>query len=704
MKELRRARSREKLVRAGLVGLGAFALSLVLYFLGIFEPLEWKAWDLRLHLFAVPGRADPNIVILLIDQYSLDVYEKEQGLSWPWPRQLYSAVIDYLRRGGARAVFFDLDFSASSRSGREDDEDFARAMARAGNVFLPIALSLAQESYEEISADRLERFSFPDTSLRNKNLPRAVAVSPPVSPLLEACRGAGNVVFPPDGDGVFRRLPLAFFFKTLVIPSAPLALARFLEKDKQGIFDELPLDREGRMILRYHGPVGTYSTYSMAAIINSWAQIEDGIEPQVSPKEFAGKVVLIGGSAPGLLDLRPTPLSPVSPGVEIQAVALDNILHGDAIRSQPSSLFIGFLFLLAFLTAIATTLLSRVGFQVLALLVSLVLPFGAAWLAFRSGTWLDLVAPESVVVLSFLSASLLNYAFEGRQRRFIKNVFSHYLSPAVIDKVVANPSFLRLGGERREVTSFFSDIAGFTSISEGLSPEELVRFLNMYLSEMTEIILASGGTLDKYEGDAIIAFWNAPLDQPDHALRACRAALSCQARLAELRPHFIETVGQPVTMRIGLNSGPAVVGNMGSERRFDYTAMGDTINLASRLEGACKLYQAFILAGEETYRLVRPAIVAREVDIIRVVGREKPVRVYEIIGEEGDVAVSLMERIRLFEEAREFYQRREWDKAVSRLERIEGDPVAQLYIHRCRTFQLNPPPDDWDGVYTLPHK
>ncbi len=704
MKKLRLARGRQKLLRGGLVGLGAFALSLVLHFLGVLKPLEWKAWDLRLHLWADPNRADPRIVIFLIDQYSLDVYEKEQGLSWPWPRQLYSAVIDYLRKGGARAVFFDLDFSASSRSGREDDEDFARAMARAGNVFLPVALSLMEESYEEIPTGRLERFSLPVFSFEDKSLPLAVSASLPVSPLLEACRGAGNVVFPPDSDGVFRRLPLAFSFKGLAIPSAPLALAHFLEGDKKEILDKLPLDREGRMILRFHGRTGTYKTYNIAAIINSWAQIEEGLEPQISPLEFAGKVVLVGGSAPGLLDLRPTPLSPVSPGVEIQAVGLDNILHHDAIRSQPVPLLIAFLFLLSFLTAIAITLIARVGFQVIFLFFALALPFGAAWLAFCSGIWLELLASESAVVLSFLAASLLNYAFEGRQRRFIKSVFSHYLSPAVIDRIVANPSLLRLGGERREVTSFFSDIAGFTSISEVLSPEALVRFLNEYLSEMTEIILASGGTLDKYEGDAIIAFWNAPLDQPDHALRACRAALRCQARLAELRPRFIETIGRPVMMRIGLNSGPAVVGNMGSARRFDYTAMGDTINLASRLEGACKLYQVSILAGEETYCLVQEAIVAREVDIIRVLGREKPVRVYEVIGEQGCVAAASMDRIRLFEEARGFYQRRQWDKAMARLERLEGDPLARLYIERCRHLQQNPPPEEWDGVYALTHK
>lgn len=701
----RRAGKREKLLRGALIGAGAGLLTLVLHLLGALQQLEWKAWDMRLRLWSRPDHADSRIVIFLIDQYSLDVYEKEQGLSWPWPRQLYSAIIDYLRLGGARAVFFDLDFSASSRSGLEDDEEFARAMARAGNVFLPVALSRVEESYVETPASRLERFSLPASlfsAQEYRRFPEAIAAGLPVSPLLEACRGLGNVVFPPDADGVFRRLPLAFSYRGLLIPSAPLALARFLAEDKP--LPPVPLDKEGRMVLRYHGPTGTYRSYSVAAIINSYAQLEEGLEPQLPPREFAGKIVLVGGSAAGLLDLRPTPFSPVSPGVDIQAVALDNLLHGDAFHPPSVIRLICFLFLLTVFTALAATLLARVWLQVLLFFVALALPFGLSWLAFRSGMWFELVTPELGVVSSFLAASLLNYAIEGKQRRFIKTVFSHYLSPEVIDRIVADPSLLRLGGEKRVVTSFFSDVAGFTAIAERLSPEALVHFLNEYLSEMTEIILGTGGTLDKYEGDAIIAFWNAPLDQPDHALRACRAALRCQERLAELDPHFKAAIGKSVTMRIGLNSGPAVVGNMGSGRRFDYTAMGDTINLASRLEGACKLYQVGILAGEETYLRVRESILACEVDTIRVIGRDRPVRVYEIVAEKDRATEKAKERVQLFEEAMGFYRRRDWGEAIARLERLPVDPLARLYVERCHSLRQNPPPEDWDGVYTLKHK
>jgi adenylate cyclase len=693
---------RHRLGRGIALGLAAFAIALATQALRVARPLEWKSWDLRLRLLADPSRASSDIVIFLIDQSSLDVYEKQQALAWPWPRQIYSAVVDYLRTGGARAVFFDLVFSESSRSGVEDDEDFARAMERAGMVFLPLSLSRQEEAVEEPPAEVLSRFALPSETVPRSNFPSAESVSLPVNVLLDAARGAGNVSFVPDGDSVFRCLPLAVSYRDLLIPSAPFVLARFISGTES--LAAVPLDREGRMIIRYHGPAGTYKTYSIAAVINSWAQLEEGGIPQIPPSEFAGKTVFIGGSAAGILDFRPTPLSAVSPGVEIQATVLDNVMHRDFIRGQSRFAFLVLLLVFSLLTAVGASKLRKIWQLVAFFVFCLALPAVAAGLAFISGYWAAFVIPEFAVLVGFIGASLMNYSVEGKQRRFIKSVFRHYLSPDVIERIIVNPSLLDLGGERREITSFFSDVAGFTSISEALSPEDLVALLNEYLSEMTDIILSEGGTLDKYEGDAIIAFWNAPLDQPDHRLRACRAALRCQKRLAELGPHFEAKIGRPLAMRIGLNSGSAVVGNMGSRRRFDYTAMGDTVNLASRLEGAGKLYRVSILAGEETYSGIKDAVVAREVDTIRVVGKKKPVSVYEIIGEKGRVGEAEIERLRIFARAQEAYRRREWEAAAALFTGLEGDPLAELYLARCREFTKSPPPTDWDGVFDLKHK
>jgi adenylate cyclase len=303
-----------------------------------------------------------------------------------------------------------------------------------------------------------------------------------------------------------------------------------------------------------------------------------------------------------------------------------------------------------------------------------------------------------------VAATLLNYGVEGRQRRFIKGVFRHYLSPEVIERIIENPGLLSLGGEKREITSFFSDLAGFTSISERLTPEALVSFLNEFLSEMTDIILAHGGTLDKYEGDAIIAFWNAPLNQPDHASRACRAAVACQARLAELAERWTAKAGRPLTMRVGLNSGPAVVGNMGSARRFDYTAMGDTINLAARLEGACKIYGVAVLAGEETYERVREEAAARLIDRVRVVGKRQPVSIYEIAGLRDGLAADRVRLLESFERARAAFLRREWDAAAALFGSLADDRPSAVYLERCRLFRETPPPADWDGVFDLKQK
>ncbi len=247
-------------------------------------------------------------------------------------------------------------------------------------------------------------------------------------------------------------------------------------------------------------------------------------------------------------------------------------------------------------------------------------------------------------------------------------------------------------------------MAGFTSISEKLSPEELVDLLNAYLSEMTDIILSTGGTLDKYEGDAMIAFWNAPLDQPDHALRACRAALRCQKRLAELRPEFKRRFGSEVFARIGVNSGPAVVGNMGSKKRFDYTAMGDTMNLASRLEGACKQYKIATLISEETRDMVKDEIVTREIDQIRVVGKKKPVRVFELVGDREETPAGEIEKAALFEGGIEAYRNRDWDGAIDVFRRLGEDVPAGIYVRRCLAFKQSPPPPDWDGIFELGEK
>ena len=693
---------RKKALRGLAVGLAVFALTFLLGLLNVFRPLEWKSWDTRLQLLADPSRASADIVLLTIDQYSLDVYEKEQGLGWPWPRQIYAPVLDFLKAGGAKAVFFDLILSEASTYGIDDDRLFAEAMARAGNVFLPVFLSAEEREVEAGETRLLEKSALDRSRVPGPAVHALKSVSLPVDVLAAAAVKVGNVQFVPDGDSVYRRLPLVFRYGDWLLPALPLAMADFISEGVD--LREVPLDPSGNMILHFFGPRGTYQTLSIGAIINSQARIEEGLEPQVQPREFAGKTVIVGTTAAGLLDFRPTPFGGVYPGIEILATALDNIVHGDAIREAPAAVIWVSVLFFALLAGMGTSMLKKTGHLAALGLFLPALAAAGSLLAARTGVWVEFVAPAFAALSAFIVAALLSYGVEGRQRRFIKNAFRFYLSPQVIERNLDNPSLLQLGGERREITAFFSDVAGFTSISEGLSPEDLVGLLNAYLSEMTDIILDLGGTLDKYEGDAIIAFWNAPLDLPDHALRACRAALRCQRRLAERREDFRRRYGHEVRMRVGINSGPAVVGNMGSARRFDYTAMGDTMNLASRLEGAGKVYGVSTLVGEETERRVRDEILAREVDIIRVVGKKQSIRVFELLGEKGAVPAEELERADRFGRALETYRAKRFSKAAAMFEALAGDPVAAVYAGRARQSAASPPPDDWDGVYELNKK
>jgi adenylate cyclase len=332
------------------------------------------------------------------------------------------------------------------------------------------------------------------------------------------------------------------------------------------------------------------------------------------------------------------------------------------------------------------------------------LPTAAGWLAYSLGWWLPVVPPVLAALVAGLSMLLVNYAVEGRQKRFIQNAFGQYLSPQVIERLVADPDQLKLGGEKRCLSIYFSDIAGFTSISEKLDPVGLTSLLNDYLSEMTSIIYAYGGTIDKYEGDAVIAFWNAPLDLPDHAAQAVRACLACQKKLAEIQPRLQKLSGRPVTARIGLNSGDVVIGNMGSSQRFNYTFLGDAGNLASRLEGINKLFGTPILASEFTKEIAgeTPDLHWREISRVRVVGKNRPVTVYEPMARED--AEAQKSALEAFDRALRLYYQGDFPSALEGFQAwADRDPPSAKYADRVREL-IADPPAAWEGVWDAKEK
>jgi adenylate cyclase len=388
--------------------------------------------------------------------------------------------------------------------------------------------------------------------------------------------------------------------------------------------------------------------------------------------------------------------------VEIYATLLDNFLSGDFMRQLPTPVTVTLLIILSLICAVSVTYFKSVLGSVIAIALFISFPVLLSFGAYQQGFWLPLVVQEIAIVVTIGLVLVINFATEGRQKRFIKNAFKHFLSPAVIEQLIVHPERLKLGGERRVLSIFFSDLQSFTSISENLEPEPLIELLNEYLTAMTDIIHEEGGTIDKYEGDAIIAFWNAPLEISDHAVKAVRAALRCQARLAEMRPAFRKRIGTDMHMRIGINTGSAVVGNLGSHTRFDYTVIGDAVNLAARLEGANKQFGTFTMISQSTYDLIQKNFKTRELARLTVVGRNEPVTVYEPMM--PAVYETRKEIFNSFNRGLDLFYKGDMEHGGKVFAEIQAhDPAAEAYAKKCQTF-LNTELKDWHGDWVMKTK
>jgi adenylate cyclase len=709
----------KRLLQGALVGLGGAAIALALWLAGALDSFEAKTWDLRARLLARPGSATSQVVTILLDQESLNWGQESNGLTWPWPRETYKAVTDFCVRGGAKAIVFDVLMTEPSSSGVEDDARFHDALSASGRAIGAMLLGTKKTASEKWQA------GMPEPKLAIAGLdawmaesrpsllafPRAEFPTPGIASGMAAL---ANTYLPPDAfDGVYRREPLFNLFDGRVLPSE--ALAAYLVGNP-GAHDlslspgrltvdgrSISIDSNGRAILKYRGPTKTHKPKSAASVIQAETRIENGEANDFDPAFFKDKYVFFGFTASGLFDLKPTPMAGFYPGVEVNATMLDNLLSGDFMRPLPPLATALILLALCVGAGMAVSSASGAGRNALVYLAFIPLAPALGIGAYAAGYWLQVVALELGGLFALVGSSLLSYATEGRQKRYIKGAFKQYLSPAVIDQLIAHPERLKLGGERRELSIFFSDMQGFTSVSETLTPEELTALLNDYLSAMTDIIQEEGGTIDKYEGDAIIAFWNAPLDLADHAARAVRAALRCQVRLAELRPAFRERVGKDLFMRVGVNSGPAVVGNMGSHTRFDYTMLGDAVNLASRLEGINKQFGTYTMISASTLKLAGDAYPARELSRVAVVGRKEAVTVYEpMLKEEYEARRPTLDAFASALKAYYAGKFREAEAAFSTL--AAADPPAAAYAAKCGELALSPPAEGWSGVWVMTSK
>jgi adenylate cyclase len=716
------------------------------------EVMSLKTIDLR---FDSRGAVSPGeyVSIAAIDEKSLSAEGK-----WPWPRVKMASLVTKLSEAGAKVIAFDVGFlddddkrvisvlssikdnlrtDAGGRSyldsliqNADHDRRFADAVRNSkaavvlGYYFtLNDQMDAAGETpakdpestrEELISSSQFNRFTYKsDKAEKDSGFLIAKNPQPNIRVISESSQKSGFFNMKPDQDGIVRSMPAVILYHDLLYaPLSLMAVAAFLDAPLSIDVGEtrdtvitigsnaIPVDRDGSIMINYRGGPQTFPHVSITDILNGRAD----------NSLIRNRVVIVGATATALSDIRSTPFSTVSPGCEIHANIIDSILSGDQLYHPP--LYSMWSVLAIFLAgAVLGLVLPFVG-AVPGLLVYSGLAafywFLCQFLFSRTGLVLNMVYPLTVLTLVYIAVTTDRYLSESKKKKFISDAFSTYLAPSVVKQLIKSPDKLGLGGEDREITAFFSDVQGFTSISEKLSAKELVELLNEFLTEMTDIILTYEGTVDKFEGDAIIAFFGAPLALENHALSTCRACIDMHERLKVLNDKWKRENRPQLHMRIGLCSGVAVVGNMGSVNRMDYTMMGDVVNTAARLEGINKVYGTYSLIGESTKQLAGPDIMTREIDSIFLVGKFEPVNVYQIIGRAGHVDETLARTVALYEKGLACYRSKDFSTALTlfgeALSLSPDDGPAKTLASRCREYMQTPPPQDWNGVYKATSK
>ena len=625
------------------------------------QSLELRTLDWRFRTLHDRTRADTGIVIVDVDELSLDLLRPSVG-RWPWPRDVWAMVVRYLRAGGARVIAFDFGFFDPDLPHPAADRAFADEARAAGNVVQTLtfqqegnaaqAASLAAFREDTAALTALRRFAWPVADLPSAQ--QFQVAEPPYPLLLDASRAVGSINFTPDAvDGTARRIPLFYGFRGRAYPALGLAVAAAADSarfrsgpaawsDRRLALGALtvPLDGGG-LLLKWRGPyrdprrgVETYRIYPVAQILNSYTQLAGGRTPEVPLAAFKDKIVFVGASGSGLFEARANPFGPADPGVLIHATLADNLLTGDFLtRARPAANLAAILGA-ALLAGVAASFIASVWWSAAAGVALAVAYLGLTMALFAAGSvWLDAAVPALGILLTFTGGMAVNYMTEGRHKRQIREMFSKYVAPEYVAQLAEDPSKIHVGGRRAELTILFSDIRGFTSISEKLQPQEVIEFLNEYLSLMAAIVKQKGGTLDKFIGDAVMAFWGEPVHHPDHADRAADCALAMQETTAQLARRWVAEGKPDIHIGVGINTAEVVVGNIGSvEHKLDYTVIGDGVNLASRLESANKEFKTGIIISEFTLAKLGERFDVRALGDVKVKGKERPVAIFELLG------------------------------------------------------------------------
>ena len=691
-----RALTRSERTRLLASTLPALSVALVLataFLLGLLAATRARVGDL---LFTVrPVQAARSTVIVGIDQKSYQALLPRHGPLSAWPRSLYAQALDALTPAGPRVIAFAIFFDAA----RPEDAQLAEAMRRAGNVIVPVVAQgpRAFDPRPGVAQD-FEAFVRPAATVRSGALDEGLA----------------NITT--SRDSVVRSLPLLLQAGGEEVPSLALTVVAHYTrrpavldaKAEPGVVHaagrSIPVGEHDTMSIDFLGPPSEPGGPGSFRIIS----FVDVLESRFDPALVRDRIVLLGPTIRGV-DEHATPTSGDTRmwGVEILGNAVETVLHQRflvPVSGPVTVVLVGLMSLLAALVVAAWRPLPA-GLTVTA---GLALYGTIAAVLFDRGVVLDLIYPPAALLISFAAALSSRLVVEQAEQRMVREAMGRYLSPVVSQWVLADPDRLKLGGETREMTVLFSDLRNFTTLAHALQPETLVALLNIHRAEMADVVFRHDGVLAQYAGDTVEAFWNAPMAQPDHARRACDTALDMVAALERLRPEFARRGWAHFDLGVGINTGHMVVGNMGSKDRLVYTAVGDPVNVASRLEGLSKEYGVRVVVGEATVAAAAGAFAYRYLDLVAVKGRAEPLRCYEVLGRAGGLESAVERRLERYHHAIDLYRARRWAEALRLLDELErerpGDGPVALYRRRAGQLLLAPPPDDWDGVFIAESK
>jgi adenylate cyclase len=619
-----------------------------------------RSWsDALSDRFFVAHEPDPSIVVVAIDDVSIQKIGR-----WPWDRTVHADLINRISAGQPLVIGYDVNFPEPQDP--ENDSALAEAIRHAGNVILPVEYVVDEGNDVYVTK------------------------STPVISEVAADHGITNVY--PDEDGVVRRQTskdaMRSFAESIALRAGRPPIAPWTSDEK-----------EGSPRINFPGmPGSAFPAISAKDILNG----------KTDASRFAGKMVLVGATAPDLHDeqIVPTSRGTPMPGVEIHASILDTFLSQRWLHDVPGKMQMALLILLAVVVSILASLFrGRWSAPLVTTVWAMVL--AAAFFLFDRGWVLDVVWPTLTIIATYAIVTLERRARAEHDRRELKGMFSRYVSASVVDAIIQDPKRLELGGERRRMSVFFSDIRGFTTLAEGMSPEKLVKLLNAYLDRMTDLVFSHGGVLDKYIGDAVMAFWNAPFDQPDHARRAAATAIAMREALAEMNASHAFGKAD-LKIGVGINTGDMVVGNIGGHQRFDYTVIGDNVNLASRVEGLTKEYGVEILLTEATAIEAGSEILSRRLDLVVVKGKTEPVAVYEAMALSERASPAQTRLAHDYEHAFSRYLVQDFVGAsgvcADILSRHSDDGPTKVLLQRCAAFIQNPPAKDWNGAWVYTKK